>query len=853
MKFLVLDGNSIINRAFYGIRPLTTKEGFNTNAIFGFMNILAKLEGTVSPDAVIAAFDLKSPTFRHKFFADYKAGRKPMPPELAEQFPVLKELLSAYGVTVCEKEGFEADDILGTISKFCRDNGHLCYIATGDRDSLQLVSPDTTVLLASTKGGQPQLTEYNMEKIREEYGITPPQLIDVKALMGDTSDNIPGIAGVGQKTALDLIQKYESLKNIYDNLEDLGLSATLKAKLISGKDSAFLSYDLGKIYCDAPVEDDLNVYLNKSRDNGQLTAILVKLEFFKLIEKLGLNTETVAFDQEVEQVAALDCVLNPSIQDFNPSDKLYALVGISPLGTYNLYVTNEKNVNIFENIEHSDIQKLFDTAPLFTFDIKNLYRQGFKTQEGSFDVILGAYIINPSGTDYSLNRLVAEYGVVLPEIKGCPHIHSENASLVGALPILCEKLRSKMEADGQIELFYNIEMPLARVLADMENVGFLVDAVGLKTFGEKLGSDIVRIEKEIYDLVGYEFNLNSPKQLSEALFVKLGLIPVKKTKNGFSTNAEVLEKLKNEHPAVKLLLEYRTLAKLKSTYADGLLNVIGGDGRIHSTLNQTETRTGRISSSEPNLQNIPVRREPGRELRRFFTAKEGFVLVDADYSQIELRVLAHMADDKNMIDAFLSDEDIHTATASMVFNMPLPLVTPLMRSRAKAVNFGIVYGIGAYSLANDLGISFGEAKKYIEGYLKTYSQVARFMETTVENAKLNRYVSTLFGRRRNLPEITASNAMVRAGAERIARNMPIQGTAADIIKIAMVNVFKALESENMKAKLILQVHDELIIEAPIEEQSKAEEILKREMENAVKMSVPLTVDICSGKTWYDTK
>jgi len=852
MKLLALDGNSIINRAFYGIRPLTTKEGLNTNAIFGFMNILNKLENTVSPDAIVAAFDLKAPTFRHKMFDEYKAGRKPMPPELAEQFPVMKELLSAYGVTVCEKGGFEADDILGTLAKVCSEKGDYCYIATGDRDSLQLVSDNVSVLLAATKGGQPVLTEYNMDKIKEEYGITPPQLIDVKALMGDTSDNIPGVAGVGQKTALDLIQKHENIKNIYDDLESLPVTENLRNKLSAGKDSAFLSLDLGRICCDAPIDTNLQTYLDKKRDTQSLTSILVKLEFYKLIERLGLDAQSAVAEEVSSPAPVLKFYLNPDMNVIS-GDKIYALTEHSPLGTLNLFAMAKGGVALFENIQNEDVQKIFGTAPLYTFDVKNLYRQGFNLLDNSFDVMLSAYLINPSASDYSLSRLVSEYGVVLPEIKDCPETYTTTASLVGALPTLCEKLSSKMNADGQTELFNTIEMPLARVLASMETEGFLVDAAGLKSFGEKLGKDIDRIEKEIYDLVGYEFNLNSPKQLSEALFVKLGLTPVKKTKSGFSTNAEVLEKLKNEHPAVALLLEYRTLAKLKSTYADGLLNVIGGDGRIHSTLNQTETRTGRISSSEPNLQNIPVRREIGKELRRFFIAKEGCVLVDADYSQIELRVLAHMANDENMISAFLSGEDIHTATAAKVFNMHPQLVTPLMRSRAKAVNFGIVYGIGAYSLANDLGISFGEAKKYIDGYLKTYSGVAQFMENTVSDAKQSGYVSTLFGRRRNLPEITASNAMVRAGAERIARNMPIQGTAADIIKIAMVNVYKALKDANMKAKLILQVHDELIIEAPIEEREKAEEILKNEMENAVKMSVPLTVDISSGNSWFDTK
>lgn len=853
MKLLVLDGNSIINRAFYGIRPLTTKEGLNTNAVYGFMNILNKLENTLSPDVVVAAFDLKAPTFRHKMFSDYKAGRKPMPPELAEQFPLLKQLLSAYGVSVCEMEGYEADDILGTFAKICSERGDSCYIATGDRDSLQLVSDKVSVLLAATKGGQPVLTEYNPAKISEEFGIEPLQLIDVKALMGDSSDNIPGVAGIGQKTALDLVQKYGDVQKIYENLDNLAITDNLKNKLYAGRDSAFLSLELGKIFCDVAIDTSLQSYIDKTRDTAELTSVLVKLEFFKMIERLGLDAQSAVAEEVSSPPPLLDCVLNPNPDILSSCDKIFALLEHSPLGTFNLYAKAKDCVAIFENIIQEDIQRVFDLAPLYTFDVKNLFRQGFEIKEGSFDVMLSAYLINPSASEYSLSRLVSEYGVILPEVKDCSEMHLTFASLVGAMPLLCEKLYSKMDADGQVSLFNTIEMPLARVLADMETEGFLVDATGLKSYGKKLGEEIVQIENEIYDLVGYEFNLNSPKQLSEALFVKLGLTPIKKTKNGFSTNAEVLEKLKNQHPAVSLLLEYRTLAKLKSTYADGLLTVIGGDGRIHSTLNQTETRTGRISSSEPNLQNIPVRREVGKELRRFFTAKDGCILVDADYSQIELRVLAHMAMDRNMIDAFLSEEDIHTATASKVFNMPPLLVTPLMRSRAKAVNFGIVYGIGAYSLANDLGISFGEAKKYIEGYLNTYNGVAKFMDDTVSQAKQTGYVTTLFGRRRNLPEITSSNAMVRAGAERIARNMPIQGTAADIIKIAMVNVYKALKDADMKAKLILQVHDELIIEAPVEEKERAEQILKAEMENAVKMSVPLTVDISSGKTWFDTK
>ncbi len=866
MKLLVLDGNSIVNRAFYGVKLLSTKDGLFTNGIYGFMTMLQKLKDETQPDAVAIAFDLKAPTFRHKMYAGYKAQRKGMPPELAQQMPTLKELLTNLGYPLIECEGFEADDILGTLAKTCEDTGNECLIATGDRDSLQLVSPHVSVRLAATKFGQPQVTLYDEARVKEEYGVTPPQMIDIKAIQGDSSDNIPGVAGIGPKGAGELVQKFGSLAYIYEHLEELDIKPGMRKKLEAGKESAFLSYELGTICREAPIDTDLSHYLPKPGDRAAAARLMARLELFSLLKKLELEEEAAAAPQ---QEGELELPL-PQVREYEDGAALLPLLEEQKRADLvPLYGENHSIQFVLLNYQntiykiHADeaflralcknplIRKnLHDSKPFFAA-LEALPSTALETgipwQGGGMDLMLAAYLLNPSASGYGILRLAQEYQIPVPALE-------EDALREAAvLPALCDRLARAIDENDQRSLLETIEMPLAEVLARMESVGFAVDAEGIRTFGVTLQSEIDEVQRQILDEVGYEFNINSPKQLGEALFVKLGLPHGKKTKTGYSTNVDVLEKLRYEHPVVDRVLRYRTLTKLKSTYCDGLLKVIGEDGRIHSSFNQTETRTGRISSTEPNLQNIPVRTELGRELRRFFAARPGWVLVDADYSQIELRVLAHVANDKNMIDAFLNNEDIHRATAGQVFHMPPEMVTPLMRSRAKAVNFGIVYGIGAFSLSQDIGVSRKEAGDYIDAYLEHYSGVRDYMERVVAEAKDKGYSETIFGRRRYLPELSSSNFNMRAFGERVARNMPIQGAAADIIKIAMIRVEKRLEKEKLRARLILQVHDELIVEAPEEEAQQVAALLKEEMESAVQLSVPMVADANIGKTWYDAK
>ncbi len=853
MKLLVLDGNSIINRAFYGIKLLTTKDGRYTNAIYGFMNIFYKLCDELHPDSVAFAFDLKAPTFRHKMYDEYKAGRKPMPPELAEQMPVLKDLLRALGYKIVTKEGYEADDILGTLAFSCKD-GDECYIATGDRDSLQLVGDNVKVLLASTKMGRPETNIYDVKRIKDDYGVTPHQLIDIKALMGDSSDNIPGVSGVGQKTAQSLISELGSIQNIYDNIDTIDIRETLRNKLKNDKDSAFMSYKLGEICKSVPIETDYSFYVPDEGDKGEALSILRSLEMYKLIDKIGLNT--VTYDAKPENTTVKEYKRVNSLNAFLlKANKLYFVYSVKDGRFESLAACNGDDICEVNTENDSEVEAFIniledENTEKYTFNIKPLYAyafsHGFEIKNVKMDLMLAAYLLNPSAKDYDIEKLAAEYNVYYEADGGF-------SALSETVYPLTVKLSALLEERDQTELLSNIELPLAEVLASMEKIGVKVDKSGIEAFGDMLGERIKGLQSRIYELAGEEFNINSPKQLGEILFVKLAIPTKKKTKSGFSTNAEVLEKLADEYEIVKFILEYRTYTKLKSTYCDGLLKEIAADGRIHSTFNQTETRTGRISSTEPNLQNIPVRTELGREMRKFFIADDGKVLVDADYSQIELRVLSDIADDKAMIDAFNNGDDIHAITASQVFKMPLQMVTPLMRSRAKAVNFGIVYGIGAFSLAKDIGVSRAEADRYIKDYLHHYSGVDRYMNEVVEEAKKNGYVKTLFGRRRYLPELSSSNGMLRAFGERVARNMPIQGTAADIIKIAMIRVYTRLKEENLNARLILQIHDELIVEAPENEKSKAELIVKEEMENACKMKVLLKSDAHSGESWYDAK
>ena len=856
MKLLALDGNSIVNRAFYGVKLLSTKDGAHfTNAIYGFMNILLKLRADVKPDCIAVAFDVKAPTFRHNMYDGYKANRKGMPEELASQMPYLKDLLTGLGIKILEAPGWEADDILGTLAANCGE-GDFCYIATGDRDSLQLVRDNVNVLLASTKMGSPVTTVYDKAKISEDYLVPSPEfLIDIKALQGDASDCIPGVAGIGEKTAKDLVSKFGSIDDIYANLDELDIKQGVHDKLAEGKESAYLSRTLGTIVTDAPVETAYGAYVPAEPDAYKVTSILTELEMFKLIERLDLKPVQIQRDEKN----------TPEIKtEVYPVDDLKLLVnGLKKEGK--AYFTFDSGVFYFaaqngvakvepENDGYIAFLEDFlftEVIKKYTYNIKTLYRFFYdyrvdlKINGICGDAMLSAYVLNPSSS-YELKRVIEEYtGIIM---------QSDEVSLLTAyLPLAFEKLDGSIAANGQENLLKEIELPLAKVLASMEKEGFLTDKAGIEKFGRELSARIDVLLREIYDEAGYEFNLNSPKQLGEALFEKMGLPAKKKTKTGYSTNAEVLESLADDYPVVSKILEYRTLTKLNSTYCEGLLKVIDEDGRVHSSLNQTETRTGRISSSEPNLQNIPVRSPLGKEMRKFFVAREGYVLVDADYSQIGLRVLAHMANDKNMIEAFNSGEDIHAITASQVFGLPLMMVTPELRSRAKAVNFGIVYGIGAFSLSKQIGVSVPEADSYIKDYLRNFRGVDTYMKKTVENAKKTGYVETMFSRRRYLPEIQASNGNVRAAGERMAMNMPIQGTAADIIKIAMIKVYNALDEMNFKAKLILQVHDELIVEAPEEEAEIVKSILKREMENAVKTKVPMLADVGMGKTWYDAK
>lgn len=841
MKLLALDGNSIINRAFYGIKLLTTKDGRYTNAVYGFINILNRLIETEKPDGVAVAFDLKKPTFRHKMYGEYKAGRKGMPNELAQQLPVMKEWLTLAGYTCIECETYEADDILGTLSALCEKRGDECVIATGDRDSLQLISDSTRVLLAATKMGKPEIINYDKAALYEKYGLTPDEMIELKSLMGDSSDNIPGVAGVGEKTATDLISRFHSIDYIYENLDTIDIKEGVRKKLESGKESAYLSRELGTICKAAPINGDISSYKTRPRDTAELSRLMTSLEFFKLMEKMGLTPDS----------GSLQTAL-----DFSDSKKFSVTEEITPTDTADIYSENGEYYFIFDGkvskADEKTVKNILTDGAVKkrVYDYKTLYKAYPDLDGVVFDAMLAAYLINPSASAYSAERLISEYASPAPEIEGEYDGAFKNACLFS---VCCDRLEKELRETNQRKLLDEIELPLARVLGDMELCGFLVDKNGLKALSQELKERIEVIEKEIYSLVGYEFNLNSPKQLGVALFEKLGLPAKKKTKSGYSTNAEVLEELRYAHPVVNLLLEYRKLSKLKSTYADGLQECIADDGRIHSTFNQTEARTGRISSLEPNLQNIPVRTEEGRRLRAYFIAPEGRALCDADYSQIELRVLASIAGDKNMIEAFNTGTDIHTVTASQVFGLPVDMVTPELRSRAKAVNFGIVYGIGAFSLSKDIGVTRAEADSYIKNYLATYPSVAAYMEKTIENAKKDGFVTTLYGRRRRLPELSSSNGNLRAFGERAARNAPIQGTAADIIKLAMIRVFDRLKADIPTAKLILQVHDELIVECDERDSERVCRLLETEMENAAHLAVRLTADAHSGKNWLEAK
>ncbi|MCI8622873.1 MAG: DNA polymerase I [Provencibacterium sp.] len=869
MKLLCLDSNSILNRAFYGIKLLSTKEGVYTNAVFGYMNIFKKLCDEVQPDAVACAFDLKEPTFRHKMYDGYKAQRKGMPEELAMQLPLVKELLGHLGYRIVTLPGFEADDILGSFARLCREQGHQCVIATGDRDSLQLISEATTVLLASTKQGKPSTTVCDVQYVRDTYGVEPRQLIDVKALMGDASDNIPGVKGIGEKSALKLIAENGSLDSLYERLPALKLTPSVREKLTAGEESARMSRTLAEICCTAPLPVSVEDCVPAAPDYAAARALLGRLQMFSLIDRLEIPETGGRFTAQEEAPCAPAEML--PVREGTAADLQKALTE-GPLDLVCRFegdrltgfsVPVAEGVLVFDAAK-SDLQALLravleSETPKRVCGLKQLWRwaltEGVRARALRFDVELAGYLLSPNANEYSIARLAAEYEtptlpVDLPE-EGEPF--AALAADCARMSPLCSRLEEEIGKNGLRRVLEEIELPLARVLASMELIGFEVTPEGIADFGKGLDSQIFRLEEDIYALAGEPFNINSPKQLGEILFERLHLPVRRRNKSGYSTDAKVLESLFELHPIVPAILEYRQLAKLKSTYIEGLLKAIGPDGRIHSSFRQTETRTGRISSTEPNMQNIPVRTPLGSTMRRFFVAREGCLLVDADYSQIELRVLAHMARDENMLRAFRTGEDIHTQTAAQVFGMPAEMVTPEMRSRAKAVNFGIVYGIGAFSLSKNTGVSVAEADAYIKSYLRTYSGIARYMEETVEAAKKDGFVATMLGRRRYLPELQSANKNIQAFGRRVAMNAPIQGTAADIIKLAMNRVYDRLHREGLGARLILQVHDELIVETPLPEKEQVALLLKEEMENAFPLSSGLKVDLNMGKSWYDAK
>lgn len=864
-KLLILDSNSILNRAFYGVRYLSAKDGTPTNAIYGFLNILLKLIKEQEPDYICAAFDVKAPTFRHKQYEGYKAQRKPMPEGLAAQMPLAKDVLRAMGVTILEKEGYEADDIIGTVARLCEESEISCFIATGDKDDLQLASDKTKVILTVTKSGYNETIIYDDKAVKEKYHVTPTEFIDVKALMGDPSDNIPGVKGVGEKTAMSLIEKHHSIEYIYENIDDIGLKGTMLQKMKDGREMAFMSKELATINRNTPIEFNAEeCVFDGFENNGELYEILKRLELNSIIKKLDLSGgDNVKENEDIfkdfsYQVGDKNMISGDKVTvvlDFDGDNISSAAVGAGN----NAVVLNEQD-DIKELLEDDSIAKvMFDVKEAIVklngrIDIKNI----------SDDTAIAAYLVDPAKNEYTIEKLASEYfGTVIekPEVKQLSLLDDVEtdrseylAKCAVALGVLNERIGDKIKENGQEKLYQEVELPLVTVLAHLEINGFLVDDNQLKEFADKLGEKIDALTNEIYMLAGEEFNINSPKQLGVILFEKLELKPVKKTKTGYATNADVLEKLRDKHPIVNFIMEYRQLAKLKSTYCDGLTAVVNPNThRIHSVFTQTVTVTGRLSSTEPNLQNIPTRTELGREIRKMFVAKDGYVLVDADYSQIELRVLAHIANDETMINAFRNNEDIHAVTASQVLGIPLEDVTKEQRSSAKAVNFGIVYGIGEFSLAQDLHISVKEAKAYIESYLEKYHGVRNYMESIKEQAKKDGYVKTMLNRIRYIPELKSPNYNIRQFGERVALNTPIQGTAADIIKLAMVRVDNRLINEGLKSKLILQVHDELIVEAHKDEVDKVKQILSEEMQNAMELNVPLKVDMSTGHSWYDAK
>ena len=886
MKLMVLDGNSIINRAFYGVKPLTTRDGLYTNAIFGFLNMLQRFIDEEQPEALCVAFDRKEPTFRHEADASYKATRKGMPDELAQQMPVMKQVLCAMSIPCYEMVGYEADDLLGTISRRCEKRGWECVIVTGDRDSLQLITDRTRVKLVTTRMGQTSTADMTPALFREQYGFDPIHMIDLKALMGDSSDNIPGVPGIGEKTATALVQRYGSIDALYAAMPEVEAKPAALRKLAEGEESARRSYWLATIVTDAPLEFDPEDALCQPY-RPELYDLFVKLEFTKLIKKYGLTpsasvpepaavthdedyaatVETPETDADAARLLAL-WRKAPHVAVYGLADLsvLAVACGIDERSSLTAILRSDRFGGDWEALLRGlfggDIAKAAHNVKDLTRALleRDLPAEGFV-----FDTALAGYLLDATAGGYDLQRLFVAYcGAELP---APAHLERDAFSLLGnnaaaeaalcsyasAVAALYEVLPPRLEELNMTALLHEMELPLCRVLAEMELAGFRIDGAALARFGEDLQQRIVTLEQSIYHMAGEEFNINSPKQLGAILFDKLQLPHGKKTKTGWSTNAEVLEKLRYEAPIVDKVLEYRQYAKLRSTYADGLLRAVSPDGRVRTSFQMTVTATGRLSSTEPNLQNIPTRTELGSEIRRLFIAGDGNVLVDADYSQIELRLLAHMAGDEAMQQAFLSGADFHTVTAAKVFHVPESEVTHQMRSRAKAVNFGIVYGMSAFSLSQDIHVTVAEAKDYMERYFATYPGVKQYMTDIVEKAKEQGYVETLYHRRRALPELKSSNFIQRSFGERVALNMPIQGTAADIMKLAMLRVYDRLRRENLQARLIMQVHDELIVECPEAEQEAVEKLLRQEMEQVTALAVPLTAEAHSGKNWLDAK
>ena len=843
MKLLILDGNSVINRAFFGVRPLTTREGLYTHAIYGFLNILEKVEKEEQPEAIAVAFDLHGPTFRHLRYDGYKATRHGMPEELAMQMPVMKDVLRAMNIPIYECKGWEADDVIGTVGKICSNNDWECVVVTGDRDSLQLIDENVHIKLVISKPGQTTYTLYTKELFEEEYGFAPKKLIDLKALMGDSSDNIPGVKGIGEKTAKTLLQKFGSLDGVYENLEDAAIKPKMREKLVADKENAYLSYELATIIPEAPIDFEPMDAIIQPYNKPALYELFQKLEFVKLIDRYGLRgaaaENTPKVEKKIQALARTD--------ELPPAGEKCAvyLAGDGSLG-----IAWKKGVCVLTPMEvQMGGMDLRSNAIIYHDSKATMHRldaMGLAHGSVLFDTALAAYNLNPSQSDYPVSKLATNF-------LGTSVEDEDAAACAEAVWNLRGVLEEELEKNGMTALYRNIELPLCSVLYRMENRGIAIDRDLLVQFGEMLTQRIDDCEKLIFGYSEGPFNINSTKQLGELLFDKLGLPPVKKTKTGYSTNAEVLEKLKNQHPIVPAIMDYRMLTKLKSTYAEGLLKVICEDGRIRTTFQNLVTATGRLSSTDPNLQNIPVRTDLGAEIRKMFVPREGCVLVDADYSQIELRVLAHIADDSVMCNAFSTGLDIHTATASQVFGVPMEEVTSLQRRHAKAVNFGIVYGISEFSLAEDIGVSRWEAKEYIDNYLANYAGVRKYMKDVVVSARDSGYTETMFGRKRYIPELKASNFNIRSGAERIALNTPIQGTAADLIKLAMIRVENALNENFPEAQLLLQVHDELIVECPGEIASQVAELISREMAGIAQLKVPLVAEAKYGKSWYDAK